>query len=899
MDLQLFKQLFVHRDDSFAIQNKDGGSYTTQRRILTDQNIKDHLAGKQTIGLYQLKQETNETWTVKWACVDIDINKPVWSKTDFNIDDWVERLTEQAQLIKDKLKRYNIPSYIEDSAGKGRHVWIFFEKPVLVNKVKESLEKLLATIPLVDKDMHIELFPKQVSADYGNLVKAPLGRHMRTGKMSYFIEPLDDLEYATIQQLEHTFDPIESIFLQCRAFSDLRDKGLQTGHLTHIERLAMLYVFAKLPKGIEYYKEEILKKMKDWDPEIAQKHIDFALKKGYKPINCSTLQTSQHEFICKQQCRAIGGANSPITFYYRATGKKEEAHSNIDAVARSDAYHQIGFGYYWEPPKNAKSQTKVTISDFYYRQDEILEVDDGMKKRKIFKGALINEDGEHEFELAAEEWANKERLLAKIYACLGNNIIIDDIGKVRDAMGKFAEGKHTYVRKIFGYNDKLDHYYTPTLDITVDGITENDDVLVDLSGEGPAEFLDMRILTDEEFNFVKSLITEHLLHLLPTEITHASLAHALIPIIAPFLFKQADDSRYIFFLQGTSGAGKSFLMEKLQCLYGNFLYYGNWSGTPNSIQRIGYFFKDAMFLVDDFKRKNVSKHYNEALTIMQTYTDNAGRTRLGVDSSLQQTYRIQGWFSMAGEDHVEGEASNVARMVVIQVPSVALNIDSGNILSKNTHLLSGFTPRYIQWILQQDKEEMTNLLTEYHKFFHEPIKLRENGIRISRNIALLLLSFNYAARFIWPADEAEKNITKLKEFLSKLIFDMVDAAVQESSSDRFWNTLQELLAIGKVRFQSTESIDSDKDAKAPIIGFYHKNEIYLILNNAYTEVQKHLKIDIPLSHSSKAVASELHKKGVFLDKSTVVRKLNKKSVRVIRVNPAEFETLTGLNSGIR
>jgi hypothetical protein len=100
--------------------------------------------------------------------------------------------------------------------------------------------------------------------------------------------------------------------------------------------------------------------------------------------------------------------------------------------------------------------------------------------------------------------------------------------------------------------------------------------------------------------------------------------------------------------------------------------------------------------------------------------------------------------------------------------------------------------------------------------------------------------------------------------------------------------LLELLAIGKVRFQISPNIDEDQTSKVPIVGFTSGADQCLILNTAYLEVQKHLRGDVSLGHSARAIGLELWKKGLIKDKETIVKRLNKRGVRIVRLNPDRF-----------
>src|SRR5205085_2825568 len=91
-----------------------------------------------------------------------------------------------------------------------------------------------------------------------------------------------------------------------------------------------------------------------------------------------------------------------------------------------------------------------------------------------------------------------------------------------------------------------------------------------------------------------------------------------------------------------------------------------WSATPNYIQRQGYFFKDALYLVDDFKPEVIPPY--QVVRILQTYADNTARGRLKADATTNVSRPIRGLLVCTGEDVPEHNASAVARSIVVAVP---------------------------------------------------------------------------------------------------------------------------------------------------------------------------------------------------------------------------------------
>jgi len=172
--IKKIKDLFVNREDVFAVQKPDG-SYFKVKQSITEEVIKKHLSFEQTIGVYQLDKGSK----VKWICFDYDGDP---SK--------LEQTFERAKLLFLKLRDEDkINPLMEFSGMKGFHIWVFCELTDAYD-AKKYAEELAEGY-----NVH-EIFPKQTKLEangYGNLVKLPLGKHQVSGFYSYFLNP-DNLE---------------------------------------------------------------------------------------------------------------------------------------------------------------------------------------------------------------------------------------------------------------------------------------------------------------------------------------------------------------------------------------------------------------------------------------------------------------------------------------------------------------------------------------------------------------------------------------------------------------------------------------------------------------------------------------------------------------------------------
>jgi len=884
LDVEQFKKLFVNRDDIYSVQQAAGSGYHKTDRPITEQTIKDHMLGKQTIGLYQLKNNT-----VKWALLDIDINKEVWSAPGFKVEDWEDKITQQAINIQKILKGRGMTGYRENSGFKGEHVWVFFAEAVSSHLVKSVFDGLFKDMKMIDgENMHIEIFPKQSSATDtgpGSLVKAPLGKHQRSGKFSKFIDPIDNIILVPNNVIDKAVNGLDNIFDNCAAFRNLRDEGIHSEHLTHEARLAIGYVFSNVDGGPEYIEDVLFSKLSDYDPVKTKKALSL-LKEKYKPINCATLQS---QGLCPGPCANIGNSSSPVTFFFKQKGFKNE---DVKCVNRLDDLVAIDNGYY-----DTKGAMPEKISNFVLNLFDQVHIDDGKEPYTVFRGQIVNEENQaFDIEIDADDFSSADKLTGAIYSALGNSgTYIGDPVRIRHASNKYSQKNSVTIKKIFGYNENHSKYYTPSVLVTADKISSNEELIISMEGEAQAESLDMGLISDKDFEDLKKHIKADLLTLADFETTHSCLAHAMLPPIEPFVDTD-DKTKYAFFLRGQSGTGKSFLMTALQNFYGTFPEdVVTWASTPYAIQRLGYFFKDTMFLVDDFKQANITNH-SQMLQILQTYSDNTARSRLMSSGKAAGSWPIKGFLAITGEDTIGGEASNIARMITIEYGGARRDIDKGERVKRLKGLYKAFTPRYIQHILKQDKTEISDTRQKYLREFLKLIEGQPNDVRISRNIAILLTSYHYLAHFLWNKKDAEANIARLKIYLISLLGDVMGKTMEEKSSRRFWEFLQEYIAADKLQIAPDTTTFSMPDKRGAVVGFKSGKKTYLIHKVAFGEVQRLLKQSgEPLKHGLAAILHDLEADNLIKSATPTPRKFNGKSVRVIEVEFDEPDLVDGDN----
>ncbi|MFW6281653.1 MAG: TOTE conflict system archaeo-eukaryotic primase domain-containing protein [bacterium] len=143
---------------------------------LTKSVIRNHLLGKEIIGVYPLLQDE----TCKFLAIDFDKGN------------WQDDVSTLRQISNEK----NIPIYIERSrSGKGAHVWFFFEE-----KIGASLARKFGTAIItyamekrheIKFESYDRLFPhqdKRPRGGLGNLIALPLQKLARKEGNSLFAD---------------------------------------------------------------------------------------------------------------------------------------------------------------------------------------------------------------------------------------------------------------------------------------------------------------------------------------------------------------------------------------------------------------------------------------------------------------------------------------------------------------------------------------------------------------------------------------------------------------------------------------------------------------------------------------------------------------------------------------
>ncbi len=203
--------LFSGRENVYARQWKDDegkSGYVPVREPLNFYEMKNHLLGKNTLGVYQLDLSNQ----VKFMALDLDVAKFAQKQylENSRFKDFVNQgFFEICNQIRCIIDRFEIPVYIENSGFKGFHLWFFLKEKISAKIAFLFLNKVKAQVDVGKFPIQIECFPKQSKLNpdqLGNLIKIPLGIHLKTGNRCWFIDEKHKAieNYEIISNFKHS-----------------------------------------------------------------------------------------------------------------------------------------------------------------------------------------------------------------------------------------------------------------------------------------------------------------------------------------------------------------------------------------------------------------------------------------------------------------------------------------------------------------------------------------------------------------------------------------------------------------------------------------------------------------------------------------------------------------------
>lgn len=555
----------------------------------------------------------------------------------------------------------------------------------------------------------------------------------------------------------------------------------------------------------------------------------------------------------------------------------------------------------------------VPIANFciHIERDEVF--DDEVERRRVLMGhferASVDGGGSYPFRIEAPVFESNQEFARAIGSTMGSAARYDDkhIGAIRASAKALSRPEHVEISGRLGWSADGAVYLTPSVAIGRDGsVGPNTVTRIEFGSRSQCAHLDLRTGDEDAVRGVADHIVGDLLELTDHDVTYALAGHAFM---APFLSLVCDGTipKTILWLHGTTGKGKTFLARLFQSFYGDFTAPGSietWASTPKKIQAEGWYFADALFTVDDFKFGAIPRNrLAEYVGVLQNYADGTGRGRLHSSGKRAGwSYSIRGNLLVTGEDVPSGEASILARSIVLAMPNRDKDLTAGARCRERCVDYPLFTSAFIAWVARSAtesgstiRERLRRAVIDEQGRFYAIVAGRQNDSRIATNLALNAAGFRLFTAFLArlgavSEDVARDMLREHGEALTRTLLRQAALVESEQASTVFLETLKALLATGAVAIlddgstirsgwgeyrkadpQEVRNAVAITKASAPGV-------VFVVPARAVAEVRKAREaIGAPFNFTADAVEKQLFDENA-IDESAISRDSNSRKV---------------------
>lgn len=451
------------------------------------------------------------------------------------------------------------------------------------------------------------------------------------------------------------------------------------------------------------------------------------------------------------------------------------------------------------------------LSNFVMKVEEerrISDVDEVGESLRL-RGTIRLHGESHPFEISTEDYS--DHLRRAIFDAAGSRAeFLGGIDEIRTAISRNSVPQVRRYLTSPGWTADFSRYLVPGGFVDAAGYHEtaaSDDVpAIDLSGHERSRCLGLRRLEPEELREVKEHILADLMQITDRNVTSAMLAGV---VLAPLIRRAEISSWPILWFAGLTGTGKSMLTCLCMNFFGDFGAPGSgqflsWKATGNSIQTAGYDFRDALFLVDDFKPNDCKPA--ECVRVLQCYADRTARSRLKSDATMNTTKPIRGLLVSSGEDFPESNASGRGRAVIIPVPKSEKDPARIKRCKKRLEKYRGWTAAFITAVIRDDLgARFQERVDDWEQKYLNLIRGRPNDARIASNHACVAAAFEIFADFmsdVWAEEEAKEAARVFgEEFIAGLVVNAAGDVAAETPAQTFLNILGDQISFGRVRIE--------------------------------------------------------------------------------------------------
>lgn len=530
--------------------------------------------------------------------------------------------------------------------------------------------------------------------------------------------------------------------------------------------------------------------------------------------------------IAKNRVASIFKAAEKVHYDQQLTILEED--SSVYQVGSNDYRKRFGggkYGYY-QIIKGKESFQEILLCEIdILIQEERYYLDEGDVIRTVYRGKVIGQDSEKNFEIGTDDWASDIKFLEYFTQLMGTSFspIRKQLENIKQAAIGWSDKKKftNKLTSVLTQGFYKDQYVMPSVTVDPLGIRPTKVGAIDTSKKDVVMHLDWKILDDNTFLETLHHIKDNFLRAWPEEWTYIGLAHAFRPLIRALMNWTTYPT---LFFDGLTGIGKSEAIGALQAFWGDFPKLVNLTVTQKYLEELSYEFKYACLALDDFK--NLSPQHKKAVLHQIQYGfDGSSTGKLNRDSSMRKARFNRATTIMSGEGFINHQASVVARTILIEASrfdNEATAHHYAKVLQMRRNY-SGITPRFLHWLMGRDRSLLHTEFAAFRVELQSLAKGRQNASRIADNLAGNRLVWTLFTRFMEDfsvilTNEREEMDAKHLAIVQQLFHKMVQRCEEEQESSSFTTILKSLIVSKRIVVEGLHGYSTD-DPRAPVVGF--------------------------------------------------------------------------------